>query len=220
MTPTPTRAQRQADATCAELDQLWHLLAGGPTTKNPGAHYATLRRLIHTAIARDNEPHVVDGYKTRNGDPSSGGGNSDSTSVETAALRLVLGGQPADIVHAAVTRIVINVRQARDRIVAIDNALQEIPQAAPVTVDESTWCTSCLRFNIHTPRSNQHKRCGWCRDFHAEHGMDAPEALVRQRAEGRRITTSDLAKHLPANPPFRWRDGSTTGTHLDPPPAA
>ena len=94
---TPTRAARQADTTCAELDQLAALLFGGPTVKDPRAHYANLRRQIHAAISRDNITAGIDGYRSRHGSTDSGG-NSDSTPVEAAALRLVEGGQPADIV--------------------------------------------------------------------------------------------------------------------------
>lgn len=137
----PTRAARQADATCAELDQIITLVFGPAGLKQPA--YVAYRRRVHSVIVRDNEPARIDGYKSRHGDTSGTGGNSELTAVEQAAARLVEHGQPADIVHAKVTLIVANVRQARDRLVGIDNALRLIPTSPGTPAPEAAVCSNC-----------------------------------------------------------------------------
>lgn len=232
MPPTPSRSHRKADATCFDLDQVREPFAKDAT-------YHAIRRAIHSAISRDDMPATIDGYKSRHGDASGVGGNSELTAVESAAFRLVAGERGADIVHAKVEVIIANVRRMLDAKVAIENALRLIPTGIPdrevLEGNDATWCRSCLRINHHSPRwqiatkggSGIYADCSWCVSFRKAHGIAPPEALLRMHADGRRITSADLARHLPKGAPkdpkatpFQWRDGSTTGATLNPPPSA
>lgn len=229
---TPTRAARQADTTCAELDQLAALLFGGPTVKDPRAHYANLRRQIHAAISRDNITAGIDGYRSRHGS-TDGGGNSDSTPVEAAALRLVEGGQPADIVHAKVTLIVASVHSAWRAANGWDNALRLIPtQGAPT--GEVAVCSHCrerpgeAETTVNGMLDAAYFLCGECFRFverqyggkAGRHGYRLPnkaelDAMRSGRKPRARLDPTDRVAVA------KWRDGSTTGLELRPPnPAA
>lgn len=228
---TPTRAERQADATCAELDQIFALLAGGPTVKDRNAHYAQLRRRIHAVIVRDNISAAVDGYKSRHG-ASDGGGNSEHTAVESAALRLVEGGMPSDIVHAKVTLIVANVRQVRDRMVGIDNGLRLIPAEPGAPTPEPAKCSHCLlepgdrETDVNGALPGARFLGLWCID-QVQNRASAPnyggrrdflpnKAEIDAWQSGRKPRV-----HVdPKDPAWKWADGSTTGATLNPPPSA
>lgn len=232
MPPTPTRAQRQAEATGAELDQIMTMLGGPAALKLPT--YTALRRRIVAVIRRDDEPNVIDGYESRHGDTSgTGGGNSELTPVERVAFRLVEAGQPADIVHAKVTLIVANVRQTRDRVVGVDNALRLIPAEPGQAAPEAALCSCCRlepgdrETDVDGALPGVRFLCVTCitfveRQAGATVGRNAGRARLPTTAEveARRRGKTATKRVNPKDRPFAWRDGSTTGITPTPPTAA
>lgn len=181
----------------ANLDVIAEFVMG--TGKDPRAHWSAKRRHLETVARRDAMPALIDGYPSSHGSPGVGG-NSELTAVEAAAARLVEHGQPRDETHAAVELLKVNAKQAADRVVSIDNAQRRIPTQARTDVFEGndpTWCRSCLRLQTHTVKAAGHTRCDWCEGFARTYGHEPPLPLLDMHLTGRRITTNDIARHVP-----------------------
>jgi hypothetical protein len=228
MPPTQTRAQRQADATIAELDQAVAWLFGTKGNKNPWAHFEALKRQIHEVMCRDEESPRIDGYRSRHGS-SDGGGNSDATPVEAAALRLVDGRQPVDVVHRATIRFVDVARTMRDAAVQGENALRTVPRPGAPT-EAARLCSWCqaepgdretdVNGALKGARFLGLECIGFVeRQGSARVGRHGPRLPTPAEIEQRRTGKAPKARVNPKDIPFRWRDGTTTGIN-QPPPAA
>lgn len=65
------------------------------------------------------------------------------------------------------------------------------------------WCKSCYRIGMFTPehchadgRVKHKALCSWCASFRTENGVLPPEALLRKRRDGKKITEADVAEAL------------------------
>ena len=231
MPPTQSRAQRQAEEVGAILDQLRAILDGGPTVKNRDAHYAAFRRTVVSVVRRDAEPNVIDGYKSRHGDTSGSGGNSELTAVERAAFRLYDGGQPTDELHMAASLIYVNAPKAYNHLVAILNQVRRVPAEPGAPTEAARMCSHC-----HELPGEMETTCNGALDavfFLCErciayverqgtaragrHGARLPDkAWLEQQRTGK----APKRRVDPQGRPFAWRDGSTTGITPTPPTAA
>jgi hypothetical protein len=229
MPPTPSRAQRQADATCAELDQTVTALVGPAGLKAPT--YTALRRRIHAIISRDDQPATIDGYKSRHGS-TDGGGNSDSTPVEAAALRLAVGVVPVDVVHRAAIRLTHNVRQIRDMTVQNDNAVRTVP-APGLPSEQVALCSHCREFpgEMETTCNGALaaayflcERCIAYVDRQAGSRIGRPRLPDQAWLEQQRTGKAPRKRVNPKDPAvaINWRHGATTSARVadDLPPSA
>jgi hypothetical protein len=241
MTTTPTRSQRRADATCAELDQLAVILGGPKALAVPT--YTALRRSVHAVISRDGEPATIDGYKSKHGDTS--GARGGPASVPTGdpnepgyvaldgPLAMVLKRPDIDVVHRAALRLEHNVRQMRDLGVGIDNAIRTVPTPGQAT-PTAALCSCCRQepgdreTDINGALPGARFLCLTCIAFVEKQGTAgigsnrrgwAPRLPNDAELEARRTGKPARVRVNPKEP-FHWSDGSTTGITPTPPTAA
>lgn len=162
-------------------------------------------RAAHTLVRRR---HLED----RDGYPTASLGGSGSATNELdddgtplpqhsdPTARIVIGRDEAsDTIGIALANLVQNISDARRSLeAAISNAARAWPPVKIKSVDD-TWCVSCLRINIHSPRKDDTRYCSWCGQWRAVHNKLPPLEIVQARADGRRITPKLIAESLPRN---------------------
>jgi hypothetical protein len=209
---TPTRAERDAELVGAFLDQIWALLGGGPTTKDRNAHFARFKREAMSVVRRDNEPNVLDGYKSRHGDASGVGGNSEFTAVESPAFRLVGGYQPKDDLHAAAELIKVNAPKAHNHLVAISNQVRRVPAEPGAPTPEPAKCSHCQlepgdrETDVNGALPGARFLGLWCIQF-----------VEQQGTAGVGSTRRGWAARLPNDTEITaWQSGRKPRAHVDP----
>lgn len=115
-----------------------------------------------------------------------------------------------DPLRRDVSRIVMTIERIGTELARQLDQLRVAAGHAGVTPDDPTiWCRSCKRLrltdgtHLHSPiatRPDGRRRytdlCKWCGEFNAAHDTDPPLELLRKRAEGTRITATDVDRAL------------------------
>lgn len=181
--------------------------------ENRRADYAYARRLLDRLerddrlLAARSATHLPDGHRA---DTLAGPGQRGGVSDPVAAAVTIRVGVAGDD-HA--TRAFGLLFQAIRLLELADSERARALPPAPAAHTEHEWCSSCARIQHMVPRADPDRLakdfgrhvadkataagwCRWCAAWWNEYRTVPPVELVRRRAEGRRITTRDVAAAL------------------------
>lgn len=150
-------------------------------------------------LARTKPRPTRDGFPTQSSIASIGvggsGGQTDDGHGDPVG-DLVVADPMADPLRRSSEMALVSLLAAAH---SLRSAVNELIKMQPPIVVEPEWCVSHRRIDANEPVEEGRDRCWWCYDWKLNMGGDPPEAILRARSEGRRITTKLVAQFATPN---------------------